>query len=232
MGSWAEQGRVDIVAIIKSVKNGKLSIIKEIKRKKESANMYIFWDNSNLHISGLEVVRPKMEPTSTRELFRTDFTKLFQLVHKNRHVNCAYLSGSVPPPSDGLWEYLRNMNIKLQLLDKTATGKEQESVDMSLQTMMLRTAIDNDPSTLAILTGDGAGKQLGEGFLSDLKRIKDKFNWDIEVYAWEMTCNRHLKDFAEHNGMFIRLEDYYESVTYIQKDRFGKVAYYRDSKPL
>lgn len=67
------------------------------------------------------------------------------------------------------------MGISVQLLDKTADGVEQESVDMSLQTMMLRTAIDNaaNPSTIAVLTGDGAGKQLGEGFLSDLKRIKN-----------------------------------------------------------
>lgn len=178
------------------------------------------------------MVRPIKEPASTRELFRTDFTGLFQLVCQSRPVDCAYLSGSVPPPSDRLWEYLRNMGIKLQLLDKTADGKEQESVDMSLQTMMLRTAIDNDPSTIAVLTGDGAGKQLGEGFLSDLKRIKEKFGWNIEVYAWEATCNRYLKDFAENNGKFIRLEDYYESITFIQKDRFGKIAYCRESKPL
>lgn len=194
--------------------------------------MYIFWDNSNIHISGLEAVRPKFEPAAPRELYRTDFSKLFQLVCKGRKVDCAYLSGSVPPPSDALWEYLRNMDIKLQLLDKTADGKEQESVDMSLQTMMLRTAIDNKPSTIAVLTGDGAGKQLGEGFLSDLKRIKEKFGWDIEIYAWETTCSKALKQYAETNGHFINLEDFYYSVTYIKRDRDGIVQYYRNSKPL
>lgn len=194
--------------------------------------MYIFWDNSNIHISGLESVRPILEPDAPRELFRTDFTKLFQLVSKGRKVDCAYLSGSVPPPSDALWDYLRNMGIRLQLLDKTADGKEQESVDMSLQTMMLRTAIDNEASTIAVLTGDGAGKQLGEGFLSDLKRIKEKFGWNIEIYAWETTCSRALKQYAEANGKFINLEDFYYSVTYVKKDRDGLTEYYRNSKPL
>lgn len=194
--------------------------------------MYIFWDNSNIHISGLKTVRPKLEPDAPRELYRTDFTKLFQLVCKGRKVDCAYLSGSVPPPSDALWEYLRNMNIKLQLLDKTADGKEQESVDMSLQTMMLRTAIDNEASTIAILTGDGAGKQLGEGFLSDLKRIKEKFDWSIEIYAWESTCSKELKRYAETNGMFINLEDFYYSITFVKKDRNGIIPYYRNSNPL
>lgn len=194
--------------------------------------MYIFWDNSNIHISGMNAVMPKLEPKATKELFRTDFTKLFQIVCKERQVDCAYLSGSIPPPSDELWSFLKKMGIKLQLLNKTAEGKEQESVDMSLQTMMLRTAIDNEPSTMAIITGDGAGKQLGEGFLSDLKRIKERFGWEIEVYAWEATCNRYLKEYAKEHGTFVKLEDYYDYITFIKKDRFGQIPYYRSSKPI
>jgi len=194
--------------------------------------MYVFWDNSNIHISGLDSVRPDLEPKAPRELFRTHFTNLFQLVCKGRKVDCAYLSGSVPPPSDSLWNYLRSMGIKLQLLDKTASGKEQESVDMSLQTMMLRTSIDHTPSTIAVLTGDGAGKQLGEGFLSDLKRVKERFGWNIEIYAWEKTCSKALKDYAVNNGQFIKLEDYYYYITYIKKDREGIIPYYRNAKPF
>ena len=115
--------------------------------------MYIFWDNSNIHISGLTQVMPNIEPQASRELYRTHFANLFKLIKKDRNVDCAYLSGSVPPPNDQLWNYLTRLNIKLQLLDKTADGKEQESVDMSLQTMMLRTAIDTPPSIMAIVTG-------------------------------------------------------------------------------
>lgn len=194
--------------------------------------MYIFWDNSNIHISGLTQVMPVFEPWASRELYRTHFANLFKLVKKDRTVDCAYLSGSVPPPNDKLWDYLTRLNIKLQLLDKTADGKEQESVDMSLQTMMLRTAIDNSPSIMAIVTGDGAGKQLGEGFLSDIQRIKERFGWQIELYAWETSCNNRLKQYAKENGMFTRLEDYYENITFIQQDRKGDDPYYRIVKPL
>lgn len=194
--------------------------------------MYIFWDNSNIHISGLTQVMPSVEPQASRELYRTHFANLFKLVKKDRNVDCAYLSGSVPPPNDQLWDYLTRLDIKLQLLDKTADGKEQESVDMSLQTMMLRTAIDNPPSIMAIVTGDGAGKQLGEGFLSDIKRIKERFGWQIELYAWDASCNRLLKQYAIDNGTFTRLEDYYDSITFIQKDRKGEDPYYRVVKPL
>ena len=194
--------------------------------------MYIFWDNSNIHISGLTQVMPNIEPQASRELYRTHFANLFKLIKKDRNVDCAYLSGSVPPPNDQLWNYLTRLNIKLQLLDKTADGKEQESVDMSLQTMMLRTAIDTPPSIMAIVTGDGAGKQLGEGFLSDIQRIKERLGWQIELYAWESSCNNRLKQYAKRNGIFTRLEDYYENITFIQQDRKGDDPYYRIVKPL
>ena len=183
--------------------------------------MLIFWDNSNIHISGLKAMEQK-EPDQLKELFRTNFKNLFELVRNNREVESAYLSGSIPPPNNALWDYLKNMGINLQLLNKTAEGTEQESVDMSLQTMMLRTAMDHmsEPSTIAILTGDGAGKQLGEGFLSDLKRIKN-LGWNIEVYSWENSCNRYLKEYAQKNGKFIALDDYYFSITFLKEDRYN-----------
>ncbi len=183
--------------------------------------MFIFWDNSNIHISGLKVME-QVEPDKPRELFRTNFNNLLQLVKKDRKIDKIYLSGSVPPPNNSVWDYLRNMGVSVQLLDKTADGTEQESVDMSLQTMMFRTAIDNidSPSTIAVLTGDGASKQLGEGFLSDLKRIK-KLGWNIEVYAWEISCNRYLKEYAEQNGLFVPLENYYNSITFLKRDLYN-----------
>lgn len=195
--------------------------------------MYIFWDNSNIHISGLSVMAQK-EPTQLRELFRTNFNNLFDLVRNNRHVDAAYLSGSIPPPNNALWDYLKNMGIQLQLLNRTAEGTEQESVDMSLQTIMLRTAIDciSTPSTIAVLTGDGAGKQLGEGFLSDLKRIKN-MGWDIEVYSWAGSCNRYLKEYVEQNGKFVALDDYYFSITFLKEDRYNPTGMpTRPSTPL
>lgn len=180
--------------------------------------MFIFWDNSNIHYSGLESVFPMIEPGKERGTYRTHFKNLFELVRNERTVKGAYAAGSVPPPSDSLWTYLEKLGIDMTLLDKTAAGKEQDSVDMSLQTSMFRVALDNIPSTMALLTGDGSGGALGKGFLADLKRIH-KLGWDVEIYAWETTCNRHLKEFAEENGVFVPLERYYYSVTFLKNER-------------
>ena len=180
--------------------------------------MYLFWDNSNIHYSGLESVFPVIEPGKERGTYRTYFKNLFELVRNGRTIDGAYAAGSVPPPSDELWTYLENLGIDMTLLDRTASGKEQDSVDMSLQTNMFRVAIDNVPSTMAMLTGDGAGGKLGKGFLADLKRVH-KLGWNIEVYAWETTCNRQLKEFAEECGTFVPLEKHYYSITFLKNER-------------
>lgn len=177
--------------------------------------MFIFWDNSNIHYSGVQYACPLIEPGANTVLYRTYFRNLFDLARNGRTIDKAYVAGSVPPPSDALWEYLKNLGIQLTLLDKTASGKEQDSVDISLQSMMLRSILDYPPNTMAILTGDGAGALEGKGFLADLQRAH-KMGWDIEVYSWEGTCNRYLKQFAEDSGKFIPLEKYYYSISFLK----------------
>ena len=98
--------------------------------------MFLFWDNSNIHYSGLNQVFPLLEPGIERGKYRTEFKNLFELVRNGRTIEGAYVAGSVPPPSDSLWEHLKNLGSDLTLLDKTASGKEQDSVDMSLQTIL------------------------------------------------------------------------------------------------
>lgn len=183
--------------------------------------MYLFWDNSNIHYSGLNTVYPMIEPGKERGIYRTYFKNLFELVRNGRVIDGAYAAGSVPPPSDDLWVYIESLGIDMTLLDKTADGKEQDSVDMSLQTNMFRVALDNPPGTMVLLTGDGSGGALGKGFLADIKRIH-KIGWNIEVYAWESTCNRYLKSFAEENGIFVPLEKYYYSITFLKGQRVAQ----------
>jgi len=182
--------------------------------------LFVFWDNSNIHYSGIKVCEMIQAGKDTR-LYRTHFKNLFELVRDDRDVKSAFVAGSVPPPSDAVWRHLDQLGVHLILLDKTASGKEQDSVDMSLQTWMFRMMCDHEPGTMALITGDGSGKSLGKGFLADLERIHDK-GWDVEVYAWETTCNRYLKDFAERSGRFVSLEKHYYSISFLESQRFEK----------
>lgn len=181
--------------------------------------MYIFWDNSNIHYSGLNLVFPQREPGNSQELFRTNFRNLFEVCRNDREVAGAFIVGSIPPEDDGIWDYIRSLGITLELLERSAKNKEI-GVDETLQTRMLRLLLDTEPSTIAVLTGDGAGSKVGRGFLSDLERAH-KMGWKIEVYSWDASCNKKLKSFAETHGTYIPLEDFYNVITFIKNNRWS-----------
>ncbi len=177
--------------------------------------MYIFWDNSNIHYAGLNQVFPVKEPGVAREGYRTYFKGLLDLVSLGRDIDDIFFAGSVPPRNDALWNSVKRLGIIPSLLPRSVSEGEADTTDHVLQLALLRLALDHPlPDTIALLTGDGAGMNKGEGFLSDAVRLSRK-GWKFEVYSWDAACNRYLRDFARNNGKYIRLEDYYENITFI-----------------
>ena len=71
--------------------------------------MYLFWDNSNIHYSGLNTVYPMLEPGKERGIYRTYFKNLFELVRNGRVINGAYAAGSVGNKAGYrfFWQYFR-----------------------------------------------------------------------------------------------------------------------------
>lgn len=181
--------------------------------------MYIFWDNSNIHYAGLNHVLPTKEPTAIRECYRTYFKGLLTLVQQGRTIDNIFFAGSIPPKGDSLWNAVRQLGITPSLLPRSLTDGEADTTDHVLQLALLRLAFDHpEPSTVALLTGDGAGINSGEGFLADAKRLSAR-GWQFEVYSWDVACHSELRAFATENGKYFKLEDYYENITFIQNGR-------------
>ncbi len=184
--------------------------------------MYIFWDNSNIHYAGLNHVFPLKEPNEPRELYRTYFEGLLNLVTSGRMVEEIYFAGSVPPKEDSLWNAVKRIGITPSLLPRSLNDGEADTTDHVLQLSLLRLAFDHpEPKTIALLTGDGAGINAGQGFLADALRLSSK-GWCFEVYSWDAACHTQLKEFAKENGKYVKLEDYYESVTFLKGKRYAK----------
>lgn len=101
-------------------------------------------------------------------------------------------------------------------------GREQ-GVDQALQTVMLRDGFDYNgtPGIVVMLIGDGAGFHDGVGFHADLERMRRR-GWDVEVLSWRHGCNRRMREWAEENGKFIALDDFYESVTFLESAAPGQ----------
>ena len=68
------------------------------------------------------------------------------------------------------------------------------------------------------MTGDGAGYDDGVGFHADLERMHAA-GWGIEVISWQRSCRRALREWATEIGRFIALDDYYESITFLEGGR-------------
>lgn len=183
--------------------------------------VHIIWDNSNIFHSGQRVCgknEPMHEPS-----FRIYFKNLIDLAADNRPVEQVFCVGSVPPPTDAIWEHIRRITGRApETYERgSATGTEQ-AVDQALQVRMLRLGYDVDPpETLVLLTGDGAGWEEGIGFFADIKRLHE-MGWKIEVLSWARSCKRVMREWAEENGVFVDLEPFYSSITFLQSNRVAK----------
>lgn len=177
--------------------------------------MYIFWDNSNIHYAGLNSVLPIKEPDVDPGSYRTYFKGLLNLVSRGRAIDKVYFAGSIPPKDDALWDAVEKLGIAPTLIPRSESDGEADTTDHVLQTDLLRLGFDSPkPGTIALLTGDGAGINSGKGFLADAMRLAER-GWNLEIYSWDAACHSKLRGFAQSNGKYTKLEDYYENITFI-----------------
>jgi len=183
-----------------------------------ASDVLIFWDNSNIFIPARYAAKRK-DGVSAEPEIRIQFDNLFNLARAGRKVKRGICVGSVPPELEHVWTKLRATGVSVELYERgQGTGTEQ-GVDQCRQVHMLRALADIDPPAVAvILTGDGAGYDTGAGFHADLERLAKK-GWGIEVLSWDIACNKKLKSWAQQTGVYVPLENCYESVTFRERIR-------------
>ena len=195
--------------------------------------VFIYWDNSNIYISAREIAAER-EGGDARYRMRLHFRNLLCLACADRPIENAVAVGSVPPELRHVWTRLENEGVTVELSERGALHGTEQGVDQTLQTSMLRNALDynGDPGIAVLLTGDGSGFYNGVGFHADLERMHRK-GWRIEVLAWTYSCNRRMKEWAEQNGKFIALDDFYDSITFLELPQPGRpMAEPRDAVPV
>ena len=130
---------------------------------------------------------------------------------------------------------LEGQGVEVQLFDRgSATAGEQEMPDRVLQLRMLEDGWDynGNPGIAVMLTGDGAGYQEGAGFHRTLERMHSR-GWRVEILSWAHSCNQRMRRWAQENGAFVALDDFYDSVTFQEPSRPGHpLAASRDSAAL
>ena len=178
--------------------------------------VFIYWDNSNIFISAKQDAVER-EGNDARIRVRIDFSNMMKLARADREIENAVAVGSVPPELRHVWNRLEGEGVRVELLERGEMSGKEQGVDHALQTCMLRDTVDynGDPGVAVLLTGDGSGFYDGVGFHADLERMHKK-GWRIEVLSWQNSCNARMKKWAEENGLFIALDDFYDSVTFLE----------------
>ena len=198
-------------------------------------HVFIYWDNSNIFLEAQRLAEERAEGAGARYRVRIHFENLLRLAHADRPMERAVAAGSVPPEMRQLWNRMEGRGVKVHLFDRGAPGRgEQEMPDRVLQLQMLEDALDynGDPGIVVLLTGDGAGYLEGAGFHRTLERMH-KRHWRVEILSWAHSTNQRMRRWAEANGIFVSLDDFYEAITFMEPSRPGfELAPARDPAAL
>ena len=184
--------------------------------------VFAYWDNSNILVSAQQAAGER-EGDAARYRVRLHFRHLLDLVCGGRDIEHATAVGSIPPELRHVWNRLENEGFSVQTLEQSALQVRGLDVDRVLTVAMMRDALDysGDPGIAVVLTGDGSGFDDGVGFHADLERMRNR-GWRIEVLSWRHSCNRRMREWAEENGVFVALDDFYDSVTFLEPPAPGQ----------
>jgi hypothetical protein len=183
----------------------------------------LYVDNSNVFHEGQRFA--EQQKSEDRYAFRIHFRNFIELATNGRHLQEVVWAGSIPPPEDSVWKYLEQQlgpGKKPDLIPRSTSG-ENNTVDHLIQLRMYRHArkYRQSPGTIVLCTGDGKGYSKEEGFLYDLESHADD-GWAIGVLSWNHSCHGQLRKFAQDKGVYIPLDDHYESISFIQGGRRAK----------
>ncbi len=194
--------------------------------------VYIYWDNSNIFIEAQRLAEKQNGTPDARDRVRINFENLLNLARADRKIGRVIVAGSVVLPAmRQLWNRIEETGAKVERFERMESRHgEQEVPDRILQLRMMENGVDNieTPGIVVLLTGDGAGYSQGSGFHRTLERLH-KIGWQVEVLSWDHSCKRQMREWAKQNGIFIALDDFYNSITFLES---SDPSLARDSAPL
>ncbi len=196
---------------------------------------FVYWDNSNILHEAQRLAEERDEGPDARYRVHLHFDNLLRLAHADRQLRKAFAAGSVPPEMRGLWNRMEARGVEVALFDRGQPDRgEQEMPDRMLQLRMLEDALDfnGTPGIVTLLTGDGAGYVEGAGFHRTLERMHAR-GWRVEILSWKHSCNQRMRCWAEQNGVFVALDDFYDAITFLEPSKPGfQLAMERRQAPL
>lgn len=186
--------------------------------------VFLYWDHSGL-VSGAERLADAFsDGPNARSRVRLHLANMVRLAEAGRPLAAACGAGPAPPEMRPLWNRLENAGAEVALFDGLMTPRlRYESPVRSLQIRMLETALDlgGDPGVAVVLTGESAGWTAQREPTRTLERMRRR-GWRVELVSWARAGDDRLRTWAEENGVFVPLDDFYSSVTFTVPSRPGQ----------
>ena len=178
-------------------------------------------DLFNIMIPARDAVCEKRRTFYEGQETRIHLANLYRYAHADRPVRSAALAAARRPSTEALLPTIRGLRPEIQILHsepETRTNKEV-TVDDDL-IAFIDAGLADEPATLVLLTGDGARRRGGEGFLAAAQRVA-AHGWGIELLCWDRAVHPDLRRFVREypNGLYLPLEDVIDSVTFVQGGR-------------
>ncbi|MDA7968675.1 MAG: NYN domain-containing protein [Gammaproteobacteria bacterium] len=154
---------------------------------------FLYWDNLNIY-TGAQDVAVAREGAAARRQVRIDFQNLLLLAQAGRPIYRTTASGKINRAFQNVLAQLHNV----------AAGEK-----LHPNMLLDRNNHLDAPGAAVLLSGNS-------DFLDDLMRLHAK-KWRVELLSWEHSCNNEMQEWAQENGAFVALDDYYKSVTYLKE---------------
>lgn len=195
--------------------------------------VFIYWDNSNIFIEAQRLAEERNDQVDARFRVRIQFANILRLAHADRPLRKAMVAGSAPPELRQLWRQLAQRGVPAELWDLGLSAAAEQKIP-ELQLRMLEDGLDyfDAPGIAVLLAGDDSGYWYGGGFSGTLQRMRRR-GWKVEVLSWHHSCNYRMREWAEENGVFIPLDDFYDAITFLEPSLPGhRLAQSRPAAPL
>jgi hypothetical protein len=197
----------------------------------DDSAVHIFWDNSNLFARMQETCDDRdgggLEPGHRLDA-RINFRAMFEFARAGRTVEKAVAAGSIPPDLKALWVRLGKVGMIVDLQERGAQSGKEIAVDEALELEMLKSVLDRDKPAVAVLvSGDG-------GFRPTLDRMLNA-GWGVEVLSFSKGFSSKLVQIARGTsgrGKYVRLDPWYNQLTYRQELTDTAPRLVRESEPL
>ena len=184
--------------------------------------IHVFVDNSNI-LGGAQRCAQEKEPHVPWPALRVYFRNLFALLENGRERSSGIVGGSMPPGSEDLWTYARELGYNTDLLTKVQLDDGrlgEQGVDEVICLKMANCVLDfRTPQVMVVATGDGRVSDFGVGFVDQVERALSH-DWRVEIYSWKAQTSGRLRDLCRRHpdsAVVIDLDPFYESLTFVKE---------------